>query len=143
MAGKRKRNRSGIGIAGDAKRQRTSGQLNTKNSIVKEAVLAQYYSQVVSLRQYLISKLPPASKIRKKKILSFGRNKVTAKDSDNDFSDFLDGTLIGVRDCIEVSQLERVQQWQSYSQHVDASESTFGNLTGVGIYSQSEVCESR
>lgn len=140
MAGKRKRRRSGRGDRGDqgdSKRQRISGALNSKDPIVKQAVLAQYYPRVLSLRQYLLSKLPSASKIRKKKILSVGRSPRPDGKDETVFSNFLDQTLVGVIEQKEVSSEERIQQWTSFSQRADTSD--FANLSGVSIFSQSEV----
>ncbi|KAH8603106.1 hypothetical protein B0O99DRAFT_20989 [Bisporella sp. PMI_857] len=139
MTVKRKRNRHGSGNGGDSKRQRISDQMISKDSVVKQAVLSQYYTQVVSLRRYLLSKLPPTSKLRRKKILSFDKRKQPDSIVDASFSRFLDQTIVGVRTCRDVSFQERSEKWVSFSQRVDTSDSTFTNLTGIGIYSQSEV----
>jgi len=144
MAGKRKRQRPGSGnnivLGGGLKRQRPSGYPQSKESIVRDAVFAQYYPRVISLREYLISKLPTTSKIRKKKILSFGKNITSnGEEEDGTFSDFLDQTIIGVRNYVDISPQERIQQWTSFSQRLDTSNSTLANLTGAGMFSQSEV----
>jgi len=143
MAGKRKRQRLGSGnnsvLGGGLKRQRPSGYPQSKESIVRDAVFAQYYPRVISLREYLISKLPTTSKIRKKKILSFGKNITSNGEEDGTFSDFLDQTIIGVRNYVDISPQERIQQWTSFSQRLDTSNSTLANLTGAGMFSQSEV----
>ena len=144
MAGKRKRQRPGSGnnivLGGGLKRQRPSGYPQSKESIVRDAVFAQYYPRVISLRDYLISKLPTTSKIRKKKILSFGKNITSnGEEEDGTFSDFLDHTIIGVRNYVDISPQERIQQWTSFSQRLDTSNSTLANLTGAGMFSQSEV----
>ena len=143
MTSKRKRQRSGngsyIATGGGHKRQRTSGIFKSKESVVKDAVLAQYYPKVTSLREYLVSKLPPTSKLRKKKILSLGKSHTSNLEGDNAFSKFLDQTIIGVRNTAEISPQERIQQWTSFSQRLDTSDSTLANITGAGIFSQSEV----
>ena len=144
MAGKRKRQRPGSGnnivLGGGLKRQRPSGYPQSKESIVRDAVFAQYYPRVISLREYLISKLPTTSKIRKKKILSFGKNITSnGEEEDGTFSDFLDQTIIGVRNYVDISPQERIQQWTSFSQRLDTSNSTLANLIGAGMFSQSEV----
>ena len=143
MADKRKRKRCGSGIdtsvGGATKRQRILQNPKTKDAVVKDAVLAQYYPKVVSLREYLVSKLPPTSKIRKKKILSFGKNFGSNREENEAFSKFLDQTIIGVRNYQEISPQERTKQWSSFSQRIDTSDSTFANLTGVGLFSQAEV----
>jgi hypothetical protein len=143
MTGKRKRNRPGQGKGGDSKRQKTTTSCNWnvsgKQPLVQHAVLAQYYPQVLSLREYLLSKLPPTSKTRRKKISSVGKKARPNAQNDEVFATFLDRTLIGVRSNKDVPQQERLQQWTSFTQHVDTSDSGFANLSGVGIYSQSEV----
>ena len=143
MAGKRKRKRSGNGndIAneGNHKYPKNSGVSKSKDSVVKDAVLAQYYPRVMSLREYLVSKLPPTSKLRKKKILAFGKNRTPNREGDDAFSKFMDQTIVGIRNDKEISPQERSQQWTSFSQRLDTSDSTLANITGAGIFSQSEV----
>lgn len=136
MAGKRKRSRPNHRAEGDQKRQKISETSSSKESVVKEALLAQFYPQVISLRAFLILKLPPSSKVRRKKILSVG--KTPDSEADQKLSKFLDQTLVGVSKHKGVSQEERWQQWTTFSQKADDSIS-FANTTGVGIFSQSEV----
>lgn len=134
MAGKRKRKRSGRS-EGDRKRQKTS---SNNALVVKDALLAKYYPQVLSLRDYLLSKLPKTSKVRRKKIISVGRRSDDKK-TEQELARFLDQTLIGVSKFREASQDERWKQWTTFSQKPDDSVS-FANLSGVGTYSQTEVC---
>jgi telomerase reverse transcriptase len=136
MAGKRKRLRPNRRIEGDQKRQKVSETSNSKEAVVKEALLAQFYPRVSSLREFLISKLPPSSKVRRKKILSVGKNADSG--ADQKLSKFLDQTLVGVSKHKGVLQEERWQQWTTFSQKADDSVS-FANLSGVGLFSQSEV----
>jgi telomerase reverse transcriptase len=136
MAVKRKRTRHGHENGGDQKRQRLSSYSKSKDPVIKQAVLAQYYPQVLSLREFLLSKLPSTSKLRRKKINSVGKS---YQEQDRTFADFLDQSLIGVSKCQDVTQDERRKQWTSFSQHAELSTSTFANTSGVGIYSQSEV----
>lgn len=140
MAGKRKRNRAGRDGQGENKRQRTTGFFNSKDPVVKSAVLAQYYPKVLSLREYLVSKLPSSSKIRRRKILSVGQNP-QANEEDNGMARFLDQTIVGVSKHKEFSQDERMEQWTSFSQRVDISDSNIGNTSGVGRFSQLEIVD--
>jgi len=140
MAGKRKRHAHGT--EGDHKRQRVSGPSSGKDPVVKHAVLSKYYSQVVSLREYILTKLPASSKIRRKKILSVGRKTPSQSgdaESDRKLSEFLDQTLVGVLKNIDVPQDERWRQWTAFSQRADDSVSTLANLSGTGVFSQTEV----
>jgi telomerase reverse transcriptase len=149
MAGKRKRSRPGPGpgyvgaFGGDQKLQRISGNLTSNASVVKQALLAQYYPQVISLRQYLLSKLPTSSKTRRKKILTLGRTPDVGGDGngtdDCKLGEFMDSTLIGVLKTEEASPGERLQQWTSFSQLADTSNSTLSNSSGTGVVCQSEV----
>jgi len=136
MTGKRKRARPKHRAECGPKRQKLSDSSNSKDAVVKQALLAQFYPQVLSLREFLISKLPPSSKIRRKKILSVGKKRES--ETDQKLSKFLDQTLVGVSKHKGVSQEERLQQWTTFSQRADDSVS-FANTTGVGIFSQSEV----
>jgi telomerase reverse transcriptase len=142
MAGKRKRERPGQGTERRQKRQRVAGAFNGPrgNPPVRDALLAQYYPHVCSLREYLLSKLPPTSKIRRRKILSVGRNLARQTgECDQALSDALDRTLIGVSKHSVVSPHERWLEWASFSQRMDTSVSTFANITGAEALSQSEV----
>ena len=136
MAGKRKRSRPNHRIEDDHEGQKIADPSNSKDAVVKEALLAQFYPQVVSLREFLISKLPLTSKVRRKKILSVGKK--ADSETDQKLSKLLDQTLVGVSKHKGVSQEERWQQWTTFSQKADDSVS-FGNLSGVGLFSQQEV----
>ena len=138
MVGKRKRNRPGRDVKGHNKRQRISGGFSSKDPVIKSAVLAQYYPQVCSLREYLLSKLPTSSKIRKKKVLLVGRND-QPNGGDHSLASFLDQTLVGILKYKDISQEERLQQWTSFSQRRDTSDSNLGNTSEMGGFSQLEV----
>ncbi|TVY37321.1 Telomerase reverse transcriptase, partial [Lachnellula occidentalis] len=139
MTGKRKRTRHSASD-NDQKRQKISkpppASGNSKDPTIKQTLLSQYYPQVLTLREYLFQRLPNTSKIRRKKILSVGRNP-----SEEGLSAFLDSTLVGVSVCTEVSQEERWHQWTTFSQRADESASTFINLSSPGVFSQSEIVD--
>ncbi len=138
MAGKRKRSRSGNGPrGGDQKRQRVSRWLSGKEPVIKQALLNQYYPRVLSLREYLLSRLPSTSKVRKKKICSLGKG-IEAKEKNCNLAQFLDQTLVGVLKDAGHSEEERQQQWTTFSQQ-NSDDSHFANLSGIGVYSQVEV----
>jgi telomerase reverse transcriptase len=139
MAGKRKRSRTNHRIDSDHEGRKIADHSKSRDSVVKDALLAQFYPQVISLREFLISKLPPSSKIRRKKILSVGKK--ADSEIDQKLSKLLDQTLVGVSKHKGVSQEERWQQWTTFSQKADDSVS-FANQSGVGIFSQSEVGSS-
>ena len=136
MPGKRKRNRPGRDIKGDEKRQKISGGFNAKDPVVKKAILAQYYPKVLTLREFLLAKLPASSKIRRKKILSAGKSQ---EKEETTFAGFLDGALVGVLSEQEISREETLKQWTSFSQRIDTSDSNIGNTSALEGFSQSEV----
>ena len=138
MAGKRKRKRSGTGAEGGQKRQKIALEREESNPIIKSALLVQFYPQVLTLRQYLLSKLPANSKVRTKKIRNMGkRSSLDREVEDGKFSDFLDQTLVGVS---KGTDSERWKQWNTFSQRGEESASTLANLSGMGRFCQSEVC---
>lgn len=142
MPGKRKRSRASRPgpDASAAKRQKISPSSRAKDPLVKQAVLATYFPKVCTLREYLVSKLPPRSKIRRKKILSVGHQpKPGCEEEQACLAKFMDKTLIGVLQNADITQTERTQQWAAVSQREETSVSGFADCTGVGTFSQSEV----
>lgn len=144
MSGKRKRTRPNQTHNDGQKRQKISHPLqsgsNSKDPIIKHALLAQYYPQVFTLRGYLLQRLPNTSKIRRKKILSVGRRLTDEnRELEEELAAFLDQTLVGESVCREVSKAERWTQWKSFSQRADDSASTLISLSSPGVYSQFEV----
>ncbi|KAF7867253.1 hypothetical protein EAF04_005336 [Stromatinia cepivora] len=159
MTSKRKRNRAvtstgttgnDTGLTDSNKHQKISGDCGSKDPPVKQALLNKYYPNVLCLRDYLLSKLPVPSKVRRKKLLSVGR-KVSAniqyEDDDDDededrlLGDFLDGTMIGVSSNNGLSQEDRLKEWVSFSQRGDVSVSTIANSNCTDVYSQSEIVD--
>ncbi|KAI8298309.1 Telomerase reverse transcriptase [Colletotrichum sp. SAR11_59] len=64
---------------------------------VKQSVLLQYYDNVQNLREYLLSRLPSSSRLRRKKIASIGLSRTSlakeALPAEADLSKLLDSTL--------------------------------------------------
>lgn len=154
MARKRKRHHAvndtaiETGLTDLNKRQRVSGDFRNKDPPVKQALLTKYYPSVLCLRDYLLSKLPASSKVRRKKLLSVGRKtsaNIESQDGDEDededliLGDFIDKTLIGISSNNGLSQEDRLKEWVSFSQRGDVSVSTIANSSGNDLYSQSEV----
>lgn len=110
---------------------------------VKHALLAQYYPNILTLRQYLLHNLPPASRTRRKKIEAF---QADVSDADTSIrvqlAKLLDTTLIGLRVCPEdvakARSKSRLQQWIDYSQK-DDSHVTLSTGDASAIHLQSEV----
>lgn len=139
MAGKRRRTRS---------HRNDDTALTVKNQssrepVVKAALLKLYYLEVFSLREYLLSKLPPTSKVRRRKIMSLGRNhQKSESDEDSKVALALDQTLIGVFEFKEkeTADAERQQLWTSFSQRRTQDDSRVVEKSVLGSFvSQSEV----
>ncbi len=97
----------------------------------------------MTLREYLLSKLPSSSKVRRKKITSVGHGKGSHPSDqtleDTSLAQYLDSTLVGVLEENIRSEDERLKQLYSFSQLADTSESTVRSGVGDGGWSQSEV----
>ncbi|RFU33620.1 hypothetical protein B7463_g2724, partial [Scytalidium lignicola] len=144
MGGKRKRKRP-CHLTKDApgeKCQRIGPGSAPKDPLVKQAVLAIYYPKVCTLREYLISKLPPGSKIRRKKILSIGRQSKAGSEEEHAYlASFMDRCLVGVLQNADVSETERLKQWATFSQRGENSVSGFADYSGATSFSQPEIVD--
>jgi telomerase reverse transcriptase len=144
MTQKRKRSRPEQSAASWNKRLRLSVPKPSKDGLVQKSLLSQYYSEVLTLREYLLSKLPASSKVRRKKIASVSCREQRAGVDETEREDFslasyLDQTLVGVPEGIEIPKDERRKHWTSFSQRADNSESTVRSGDGDGECSQCEV----
>lgn len=70
--------------------------------------------------------------------MSVGRNAAPSDGVEGELARFLDQTLIGESVCLDVSRKERWSQWGAFSQRGE-EDSTLVNLSGPGVFSQSEV----
>lgn len=149
MSRKRKRNAPESVIEGTTKRPKLFRSRNDKNEIVRDHVLSQYYVEVLTLRGYLLAKLPISSKTRRKKIQSVGRSVQLPDESkgkglyeDEALARHLDQTLVGVLERGILQSDERLKQRISFSQRLDSADSTTLSDLGNGAFSQSEVRNS-
>jgi telomerase reverse transcriptase len=125
--------------------KRVKGANLQRSGAVKHALLAQYYPETRTLRDYVLAKLPSSSKIRWKKIASLG---VPVQGTGDGLTEqeltlgrFLDATLIGgSHNGGEFSQIDdRWEKWVSYSQRGDESYVTLSDGLAGALFSQSEV----
>ena len=93
-----KRKRQSREAKASAKRQRTGE--NKKSHIVP--LLQQYYHEVYSLRNYLVSRLPKSSKKRRRRLLHYGLQ------SAHDESILVDNGIMQLLDSIQVGTLKNV-----------------------------------
>lgn len=134
-------------------RKANAGNLQPPGA-VKHALLAQYYPNLLTLRQYVLASLPASSKIRRKKISALGKTDQAAhpavqeaeKDHDNiraSLARLLDTTIVATHVCPTAfgeSQPDgRFQRWIDYSQKGDESHVTLSGDVASAIYCQTEV----
>jgi len=142
MAWKRKRSRQQSVQIGN-KRLRLSAPKQPNRELVKQALLSQYYPKVLTLREYLLSRLPTYSKVRRKKILAVKRpprhDRIDQSEhGELSLAEYLDQTLVGVPEEAQPTD-ERWKQWTCFSQRADNSESTVRSYDDDVNFSQSEV----
>ncbi|PLB36621.1 telomerase reverse transcriptase [Aspergillus candidus] len=98
--------------------------------LLSHPVLTLYYNRVVSLRQYLLSQIPVASRSRRRRIASIGSRTTrgiqvgNSNDSDNGLAAFLDTTLVGVlKETPPTISRERQRDLVAFSQSQSQSQS--------------------
>jgi len=135
----------GCGSSADrpAKRLHRGQEPRNADAIVKHALLAQYYPETRTLRQYALSKLPASSRIRRRKIASVGLAKSPADKAPTEdelaLGALLDSTLVARRHPAAASDDHRWEQWVSFSQKGDESYVTLSDGLKGSIFSQAEV----
>lgn len=145
-SGSRKRARSQAGrldSSAEPPAKDIKGEKGLRNIVVKHALLAQYYPEIQTLRQYALSRLPSSSRIRRKKIALVGSDrsdpqKPTSAD-EQALGDLLDSTLVGRRPFPDADPDHRWNQWVGFSQKGDESYVTLSDGLRGSIFSQSEV----
>lgn len=116
----------------------------TNSTPLKHAVLDQYFTKLLTLRDYVLLQLPSTSRIRRRKIaqVGSGRPQDAFSDIEHSVGALLDGTLVGFAGgTVRAQQTidDRWQRWTSFTQKGDESHVTLSDdLAGVG-FSQSEV----
>jgi hypothetical protein len=124
----------------------TSVSLN-KSMTIDHSTLSLYYPQVMSLRSYVLKKIPTSSKTRRRRIHSlplFSSTKVdvdhqppdSSQDSDTQLAYLLDTTLIGCSDHDENDPNRRREDFVAFSQNQG---STVSSSFGEGTTPQHEV----
>jgi len=127
----RKRSRSDCAADRPAKHAKNRHEPCGPGAIVKQTLLAHYYTEVQTLRQYALSKLPTTSRIRRKKIATAG----------DGLGAFLDATLVALRQEGQDNKPDyRWEKWVNFSQKGDESyDITISAGLGASMYSQPEV----
>lgn len=127
----------------------------TPSSCIQHPVLSRLYPKVLPLRHYLLSRLPAASKNRRRKIASLGILQVPDRDNnssaptrapdDAELGKLLDTTLVGVvskhvTDAPAATEIaeRRDEDLRNFSQHLSSSGTTGGTFK-LGYFVQPEV----
>ncbi|OQO07688.1 hypothetical protein B0A48_07385 [Cryoendolithus antarcticus] len=141
---KRKRGRA-AGSQPSAKRQcstRTDLGVAQNSNHPTNPLLAQYYSEVHSLRTYLVSRLPKSSKKRRRRLLQYGRDNApsSASISDTELASLLDTTIVGTSEQVAVATLADVENDISvFTQQL--TETDISVLSNTGSLQQSEIVD--
>lgn len=129
-----------------SKKGRTQPESNQQLEPVQthHAVLSQYYSQVLTLRHYVLSRLPPTSRLRRKKVTAIGivdktPGPPTLSDIEHSLGVLLDNTLIGVPKESKTLEDDRVEGWKTFSQKGDESYVTLSNGVAGFVETQALV----
>lgn len=91
----------------------------------QHAVLNQFYSQVLTLRNYVLSRLPTTSRLRRKKVATIGIDNhipdSPLSDVERSLGALLDGTLIGIQAELQRPEDNCIEGWKALSQKGDES----------------------
>lgn len=119
--------------------------------LLSHPVLTLYYNRVVSLRQYLLSQIPVASRSRRRRIASIGSRTTrgiqvgNSNNSDHGLAAFLDTTLVGVlKETPPTISRERQRDLVAFSQSQSQSQSKsqLSNSDSGSSCAQAEVCRT-
>lgn len=128
--------------------------LPKEDAFIKHPLLSFYYPQVLTLRHYILSRLPLSSKTRRRRVASVGTHHQTSADvaaskdqsntqkleDDHALAKLLDATLVGRPDGQSPARDDcRARELATFSQKVT---STVGSSAGSGTRSQPEACTS-
>jgi hypothetical protein len=111
---------------------------------VQHPVLSRYYTEICTLRDHLLLKLPKSSRLRRKKLNALGTDLYSKTlDAERAVVDLLDSTLVCTNERTQPIKDDRREQWVSFSQRGDESYVTISaGEDGLG-FSQSEVSRCR
>lgn len=147
MVSRRKRHRAKTVIDEANKGSILPYSSNAPANVVRQSLLSRFYPEVLTLREYLLVKLPSNSRVRRKKVWSAGRRglgprdkgiQTTRDDADGILGSFLDSTLVGIPRHNPPSEY-RASRWHSFTNQADVSELDI-TVTPFDLgHSQSEV----
>jgi len=130
--GKKRKHNAEVTIV-KAKHQKTShdGKIGGQHVALKDNIgLSLYYQSVLTLKQFLLARLPAKSRIRRKRVTSF-RGK---SEDQPELGDFLDSTLIGVmREPSPELQQARRGEFSTFTQSQYSGAQTSGRSASFCI----------
>ncbi|KAI0418047.1 hypothetical protein F5X98DRAFT_126411 [Xylaria grammica] len=126
-------------------RKKKSGNQSLIVSGLQHPVLCQYYPNVQSLREYIITKLPPSSRIRRRKVSAIGLATeflhTPLSGVERSLGFLLDTTFIGHSNPTVEEDGHRMDEWKNFSQRVDESYVTLSNGVTGFVESQTLILE--
>lgn len=144
---KRKRGSSTNDLSGGgSQRKKVKTHVGDQTPTIRHTVLDQFYLRVCSLRDYLLSQLPPTSKIRRKKVAAIGKPSSNpnspVSEIERSVGGVLDNALVGVPESPACNTADkRWEHWATFSQKGDESYVSLsdGNASSSSKFSQPEV----
>lgn len=106
---------------------------------ITHPILTHYYPCVLTLREYVLSRLPSTSRLRRKKIRGIGRGPGPLSEKETQVSHLLDTTFIGSPAIVKGQPDDLKKEWVAYSQQNDESNVTLSDALGNPVFSQTEV----
>ncbi|KAI1090412.1 hypothetical protein F5B19DRAFT_325758 [Rostrohypoxylon terebratum] len=125
--------KGGLDARPPMKKGKTQPETNQLSVLVQaqHAVLNQFYPQVLTLRNYVLSKLPPTSRLRRRKVAAVGITKKTSDSTPSDVEQslgtLLDSTLVGIPGGLKSPEDHIMLGWKNFSQRGDESYVTLSN----------------
>ncbi|KAI0890081.1 uncharacterized protein GGS22DRAFT_8107 [Annulohypoxylon maeteangense] len=125
--------KGGLDARPPTKKGKTQPETNQQSVPVQaqHAVLNQFYPHVLTLRNYVLSKLPTTSRLRRKKVAAVGIIKKASDSAPSDversLGSLLDGTLVGIPDGLRSPDDHILTGWKNFSQKGDESYVTLSN----------------
>ncbi|KAF5026551.1 hypothetical protein F66182_1340 [Fusarium sp. NRRL 66182] len=135
MIAGRKRKLDAVNTSSHKKPERPPGETPVRRDLLENC-----YARVTTLREYVLSKLPHGSRLRRKKVASIGEGG-NINESENHLSHFLDTSLVCFAGQARDSDDTRWEQWLGFSQQGDESCVTLPDGIAGSIYSQSEIVD--
>jgi len=116
------------------------GSQSFVGSKTQHPVLSQFYPHVQTLREYVIAKLPPTSRIRRRKISAMGIANVSPDEPisgvERSLGVLLDTTFVGLPN-LATQEGHGMEGWKNFSQRGDESYVTLSN--GVAGFTESQA----